>query len=161
VVIVHAVWAPGLLHTPAARVRMDPDTTLPPRTDPVQPGATLSPTPAADAPPGPVENSTFGRYRIEKKIGEGGMGAVFLARDTLLDRRVRLKVPHLTGNVEVAATRFLREARAAAGLNHPNICPIYDLGEIEGTHYLALAFVQGEPLSARMGPGRPMEPAEA
>ena len=104
---------------------------------------------------------TFGRYRISRLLGEGGMGAVYLAHDTTLDRPVALKVPKFLGNVEIAAARFLREAQAAAGLQHPNICPIYDLGDVDGTHYLAMAFVTGEPLSARVGPDRPMSPTEA
>jgi serine/threonine protein kinase len=89
------------------------------------------------------------------------MGAVYLAHDTTLDRPVALKIPKFTGKVDVAAARFLCEARAAAGLQHPNICPIYDLGDVEGTHYLAMAFVAGEPLSARVGLDRPMDTEEA
>src|SRR5947199_9970182 len=75
---------------------------------------------------------TFGRYRILRPLGEGGMGSVYLARDTQLDRLVALKVPRLGGDDKPSAgdlERFLREARAAAALLPPNPCPIFDVGE--------------------------------
>lgn len=94
----------------------------------------------------PIE---FGRYRILSTIGEGGMGRVYLAHDTQLDRQVAMKVPHFrSGQDQSALKRFLREARAAALLRHPNICPIYDVGEIDGTQFLTMAFIEGQPLSA-------------
>src|SRR5205085_2749224 len=99
----------------------------------------------------------LGRYRIEKKLGEGGMGAVYLARDTQLDRQVALKIPHLQGgDSKLLAARFLREAQAAAALRHPNICPIYDLGEIDGQVYLTMAFISGESLARRIRSGPPL-----
>src|SRR4051812_32990176 len=73
----------------------------------------------------------FGRYRILKKVGEGGMGAVYLAEDTKLGRRVALKVPHFTEEDGPAIQRFYREAQVAAGLEHPNICPVYDVGAVD------------------------------
>src|SRR5262249_6931653 len=81
----------------------------------------------------------FGRYRIVKKLGQGGMGAVYLAHDEQLDRPVALKVPRLGGGSESVA-RFQREARSAATLTHPNLCPIYDVGEIDGRPYLTMAY---------------------
>ncbi len=92
----------------------------------------------------PIE---FGRYRLLKKLGEGGMGAVFLAHDSELDRRVALKLPHFTG-VEKAAflERFRREAKLAAKLDHPNICRVFDIGEHNGRLYLTMAFVEGKSL---------------
>jgi serine/threonine protein kinase len=129
--------------------------TLPPSPPAASEEATLAPA----GPPGDLPGQ-FGRYRIEKQLGQGGMGAVYLAHDTLLGRRVALKVPVLTGPAEVRA-RFLREAQAAARLQHPNICPIHDLGEIDGIPYLTMAFIDGEPLSRRIAPGRPFEPHEA
>ena len=84
-------------------------------------------------PPAPIPAdvpSHIGRYRVERLLGEGGMGAVYLAHDPQLDRQVALKVPRLTGTQ--ADARFLREARAAAALRHPNICQIHDLGEADG-----------------------------
>lgn len=91
----------------------------------------------------------FGRYRIEETLGEGGMGAVHLAHDTQLDRKVALKTPKFSKATDPKTiARFYREARSAATLRHPNICPIHDVGEIEGTHYISMAFIQGKPLSA-------------
>src|SRR5579871_3557000 len=69
----------------------------------------------------------FGRYRITKLIGEGGMGAVYLARDTQLDRDVALKIPQFAGSDPTVLERFHQEARAAATVQHPNICPIFDV----------------------------------
>lgn len=99
----------------------------------------------------------FGRYRIIKKLGQGGMGAVYLARDTQLDRQVALKVPHFSqeDGPEVLA-RFQREARAAATVQHPSICPVYDVGEINGTHYLAMGFIEGRALKELVSESRPM-----
>src|SRR6185312_2267016 len=89
----------------------------------------------------------FGRYRIEKQLGQGGMGSVYLAHDTQLDRKVALKIPHFTeGKGPQIIARFYQEARAAATIHHPHVCPIYDVGEIDGIHYLTMAFVEGKPL---------------
>src|SRR5438552_478085 len=84
-----------------------------------------------------------GRYRILKKLGQGGMGAVYLAHDEQLDRQVALKVPHFTlAEGPGVLERFHREARAAATLNHPNLCPVYDVGQINGTEYLTMAYLE-------------------
>ncbi|MBV8233631.1 MAG: protein kinase, partial [Planctomycetaceae bacterium] len=106
--------------------------------------------------------SSFGRYRVIKKLGAGGMGAVYLAHDTQLDRPVALKVPHVTSwsDPEVLE-RFLREARAAARFHHVNFCPIYDVGQIDGVHFLAMAYIEGRTLAARIDPARPMPPRDA
>jgi hypothetical protein len=111
---------------------------------PAVPATCTGPAPAA---PGELPE-TFGRYRIEKKLGQGGMGAVYLAHDTQLGRRVALKVPRLDGdaNPEVLQ-RFDREARAAATLAHPNICPVYDVGEHGGVRYVTMAYVEGRSLA--------------
>jgi serine/threonine protein kinase len=91
----------------------------------------------------------FGRYRILKQLGEGGMGSVYLAHDSELDRRVAIKVPKFTGGADQQIIeRFYREARTAASLRHANICPVYDVGEVEGTRYLCMAYIDGRPLSA-------------
>jgi serine/threonine protein kinase/cyclophilin family peptidyl-prolyl cis-trans isomerase len=91
----------------------------------------------------------FGRYKIVKPLGEGGMGSVYLARDTQLDRLVALKVPHIqASDGRKVLDRFLREARSAATLRHPNLCPVYDVGEQDGTPYLTMAFIEGRPLAA-------------
>ena len=90
----------------------------------------------------------FGRYRIERSLGEGGMGAVYLAHDSQLDRKVALKTPKFTrSSGPNLINRFYREARSAATLQHPNICPVYDVGEIGGIHYISMAYIEGRPLS--------------
>ena len=95
----------------------------------------------------------FGRYRIVKKLGQGGMGAVYLAHNTILDRRVALKIPRFRpDDSSDSLGRFYREARAAATIDHPNICPVYDVGETDGVHYLTMAYVEGRELS-EMGVG--------
>ena len=100
----------------------------------------------------------LGRYRLERQLGQGGMGAVYLAHDTQLGRRVALKIPFLRGPADDAIrTRFLREAQSAAVLAHPNICPVHDLGEIDGVPYMTMAFVEGQPLSKLFDASHPME----
>jgi formylglycine-generating enzyme required for sulfatase activity/predicted Ser/Thr protein kinase len=99
----------------------------------------------------------FGRYRVIRLLGKGGMGTVFLADDTQLERQVALKVPQFSADDgEEVLERFYREARAAATLNHPNLCPVYDVGEIDGIHYLTMAYIDGRPLSDSLRPGQPM-----
>ncbi|MEO1523833.1 MAG: protein kinase [Planctomycetota bacterium] len=90
----------------------------------------------------------LGRYEVSKLLGRGGMGSVYLARDEQLDRDVALKVPKadLKEN-DKARERFYREARAAAKITHPNLCPIYDVTEIDGIHCIAMAYIKGRPLS--------------
>ena len=89
-----------------------------------------------------------GRYRIIRRLGEGGMGSVFLAQDTILRREVALKLP-LTGteNDPEVRERFLREARSAATLDHPYICRVYDADEVDGRLYLAMAYIEGQSLA--------------
>jgi hypothetical protein len=93
-------------------------------------------------------SGNFGRYRISRKLGSGGMGTVYLAHDSQLDRPVALKVPHFHRNEQKGVVeRFLREARAMATLRHPNLCPVFDAGEYDGVHYLTMAYIEGELLS--------------
>ena len=75
--------------------------------------------------------SRYGHYAIERKLGEGGMGVVYAARDERLERTVALKMMRSLAHDETARQRFWREARAAASVNHPNICQIYEIGEDE------------------------------
>jgi len=90
----------------------------------------------------------FGRYRIQRTLGEGSMGSVYLAHDKQLDRKVALKIPKVNAKEDSKfIERFLREARAAATLTHPNICSVYDVGEIDGTHFITMAYIQGHTLS--------------
>src|SRR5262249_30814640 len=84
-------------------------------------GLAVPPPPTGDEP----LPSQFGRYEIQRPLGRGGMGTVYLALDTQLNRLVALKVPRLDGE-PVRMRQFLREARAAAALHHPNICPVFD-----------------------------------
>lgn len=98
----------------------------------------------------------FGRYRILKVLGRGGMGSVYLAEDTSLQRKCALKMPHFEGKRDQEILeRFYREAQAAARVNHPNICPVYDVGEIEGVHYISMAYIEGRPLTDYVSPSKP------
>jgi TOMM system kinase/cyclase fusion protein len=97
----------------------------------------------------------FGRYRIDGELGKGGMGAVYLAHDTQLDRAVALKIPFFgKDDGPEIIERFYREARAMATLHHPNLCPIYDVGDIGGTHYLTMAYIDGQPLDKHISARR-------
>ncbi len=101
---------------------------------------------------------TFGRYRIVKALGQGAMGAVYLAHDQQLDRQVALKIPKfVAADSEELLARFYREARLAAALRHPNICPVFDVGEIDGRHYITMAFIEGRSLSEFVT-GKRMQP---
>jgi serine/threonine protein kinase len=104
-----------------------------------------------------------GRYRIVDKLGEGGMGAVYLAEDQQLGRRkVALKIP--SGPFSKEATlrkRFLREALAAARLDHPNICPIFEQGEDAGQLFIVMKYVKGQSLGKLVGPDKLWEPDKA
>ena len=84
------------------------------------------------------------------------MGSVYLAEDTTLKRLVAVKIPKFSAeNDPVLQERFYREARAAAVLNHANICPVFDVGEINGQQYITMAYVKGRPLSDFVDPGNP------
>tara|TARA_R110002167_G_scaffold148524_1_gene341489 strand:+ start:13971 stop:18884 length:4914 start_codon:yes stop_codon:yes gene_type:complete len=98
----------------------------------------------------------FGRYWIEEILGEGAMGAVYLAHDQELDRRVALKVPKIdaSDSAQELLERFYREARAAATLRHRGICPVYDVGTEDGVSYIAMAYIPGLPLSRLMSLGK-------
>ena len=118
--------------------------------------------------PAAVEKSTgnlpdvFGRYRVQKKLGSGAMGAVYLAEDTLLHRKVALKTPTFGGDKDgELLRRFYREARAVANLKHPNLCAVYDVGEIGGHHYISMEFVRGKKLQDYINPDKPMSEKQA
>ena len=98
--------------------------------------------------------STISHYKLVAKLGEGGMGVVYKAEDTKLERTVALKflAAHLL-NDEEAKERFLREAKAAAALHHPNVCPVHEIDEVDGKTFIAMAFLEGESLEARIADG--------
>src|SRR6184192_2150795 len=91
-----------------------------------------------------------GQYEIEREIGRGGMGVVYLARDLRLDRMVAIKtLPAQLSSDAGVRERFLREARTAARLSHPNIVPIHRADEIAGQVFFVMGFVDGDSLAAR------------
>jgi formylglycine-generating enzyme required for sulfatase activity/pimeloyl-ACP methyl ester carboxylesterase len=106
--------------------------------------------------PGALAGQTLGYYVIMRLLGSGGMGQVYLAEDSRLGRKVALKllVPALVGDGE-SRSRFLREARLASALDHPNICTVLDVGESAGRCFIAMQYVEGETLS-RVIAGRPL-----
>src|SRR5262249_36107499 len=117
------------------------------------------PTPPAStlyfSHPMPLTPGTrLGPYEILSSLGAGGMGEVYSARDTRLDRTVAIKIlpEHLSERPD-ARERFEREARAISSLNHPNICQLYDVGEQNGIRYLVMEHLQGESLSHRLHKG--------
>src|SRR5262249_37914856 len=107
------------------------------------PTTPMAPPNAADVP------SRIGRYHVLRLLGRGGMGSVYLAEDTQLHRQVALKVPKFSSDEPEALERFYREARTAARLQHPNICPVFDVDQVEGTHYLTMAYIEGETLASQ------------
>jgi predicted Ser/Thr protein kinase len=121
----------GGLSSGTQYIRPSSQATIPPR----------NPAAAAELP------ERFGRYRIERCLGRGAMGDVYLAQDTQLDRPVALKIPRFTDDSDSELIeRFYREARAAATVRHPNLCPVHDAGEIDGVHYLSMTYIEGRPL---------------
>jgi serine/threonine protein kinase len=96
--------------------------------------------------------TTVGHYKITRKLGAGGMGEVFLAEDTRLGRKAAIKfLPADSAADPERRDRFLKEARAASALNHPNVCVVYDVGETQaGQPYIAMEFIEGGSLDIRL-----------
>ena len=107
-----------------------------------------------------ASGTKLGPYEIQSPLGAGGMGEVYRARDTRLDRTVAIKILplYLSDNPE-AKQRFDREARAISSLNHPNICTLYDIGHQDGTDFLVMEFLEGETLADRLAKG-PLPPEQ-
>jgi serine/threonine-protein kinase len=119
-------------------------------------------TPAVGGEFGQLWTALASQYAIERELGRGGMGAVFLARDVRLDRHVAIKVlpPHLAAEDELRDL-FLREARTAARLSHPHIVPVFRADEIAGHPFFAMPFIEGENLAERLSARGPLPPADA
>jgi serine/threonine protein kinase/class 3 adenylate cyclase len=131
---------------PWARSGSEERETLPPPTTPMRGSDPTAPEASSSGVP-----EHLGRYVIRRLLGRGGMGSVYLAHDTLLERQVALKVPKFSQEEEPELLkRFYQEARIAARLKHPNICTVYDVGEVEGHHLLSMAYLEGQPLSAKV-----------
>src|SRR5271156_2090176 len=101
-----------------------------------------------------TSGTKFGPYEIESPLGAGGMGEVYRARDTRLDRTVAIKIlpAHLSSDAH-ARQRFEREARTISSLNHPHICHLYDIGAQDGADFIVMEFLEGETLASRLHKG--------
>ncbi len=147
----------------------DPASRPHPLEETIEQSVTDGPTPNGGSNGGPgFEASslalpmTLGRYELFKLLGKGGMGAVYQARDTLLGRDVAIKVPKFGPGVpDQLVKRFHREARAAASLSHPNLCPVFDVGREGEIDFIAMGFISGRPLSDYTRGDKAIAPAAA
>jgi tetratricopeptide (TPR) repeat protein len=109
------------------------------------------------------QTATLGRFQIQRELGHGGFGVVYLAHDPQLGRAIALKIPHAHSLADPdTLARFRREAQAAAGLDHPNLVPVYEAGEFDGVNYIALAYCPGTSLAQWLSTRtQPVSPREA
>src|SRR3954452_18874700 len=126
--------------------RPEGDTTLTAMDQPGEP-----PAPLAELGPG----ARIGRYVIEKRLGAGGMGVVYAARDSELARDVALKIVRPRAEVDAMQARLRREAKAMARLSHPNVVPVFDIGTHDGQLFIAMELVDGETLRSWVARPRP------
>jgi serine/threonine protein kinase/tetratricopeptide (TPR) repeat protein len=124
------------------------------------PPPTPPPAPTSTTPQHGDHPSRIAHYAIERRLGQGGMGVVYAARDQRLERLVALKTMSSLGDSETARKRFWREARAAASVNHPNICQIYEIGEDGSELFIAMELLDGEALTDLLKQG-PLSPSRA
>ncbi len=149
---------------PAAAAQAPPPPPLPMPSTPAAPGAGPDPgAPPAGAARDPSTLRRRGRYQLEREIGRGAMGVVYLGRDTAINRLVAIKaIPLATefseSELAEARARFFREAETAGRLNHPNIVTIYDVGEEQGLAYIAMEYLKGRHLSDHTTPNNLLEP---
>ena len=142
---------------------MDADRLKPKAAPPPPPAAVLRPNPPAQPVPEGQELQHLGRYHLEREIGRGAMGTVYLGRDTAINRLVAIKAIPLASEFSdselvEARARFFREAETAGRLNHPNIVTIYDVGEERGLAYIAMEYLKGRHLSDYATPSNLLEP---
>ena len=108
------------------------------------------------------EGDEFAGYRIERRLGRGGMGIVYLAVEEALERKVALKlISPDAASEEVFRARFAHESRIAASIEHPNVVPIYSAGEEDGIPYIAMRYVSGSDLGRRVARGHRLDPEHA
>jgi non-specific serine/threonine protein kinase len=117
------------------------------------PSSSASPESVARPSPDEAAPSHIGHYAIRHKLGAGAMGVVYSAKDERLERSVALKMMSSLARDETARKRFWREARAAASVNHPNVCQIYEIGEDRGELFIAMELLEGEPLVEKLRDG--------
>src|SRR5712664_4150688 len=111
-----------------------------------------------------MEAPKLGRYLIQSELGRGAMGVVYKATDTVLERTVAIKTVNMSLERDGAdrfEARFYQEARAAGGLNHPNIVTVHDVGKAGDVAYIAMEFIEGVELRTLIGEGKPMPVAQA
>lgn len=122
-----------------------------------------SPAPPAPSPSPPAVPAVIGRFQVKAVLGQGAFGTVYHAHDPQLDRAVAIKVPRPGAFADgQEAERFLREARAAATLHHPNVCPVYEAGQLGDSLFLVMAYVPGKSLAAFLAERKePLPPRQA